>query len=114
MYVLLGIQRDSLRATVLNPAGVTESCDIVDVDQSETSSEPDRVVGRQPDTRTYGIRFTPSQIGVHTVSVTHMQQTIPGMLISSSPCHVVFFSSRFVNVQIFDGQVAIYRLNHMM
>ncbi len=44
-----------------SPSGVTERCDIIDIEQGH-----------------YSIKFVPREMGIHTVSVKHKGMHIPG------------------------------------
>lgn len=79
--LLQGTSRDSLTAKVLSPAGVTLTCEVVDLDKPSDDStnqalQHDDVIARR---RSYGIRFTPTQIGVYTVSVIRGLIPITGL-----------------------------------
>ncbi|XP_071141394.1 filamin-A-like isoform X27 [Mytilus edulis] len=50
-----------MTASVTNPSGITELCDIVSLDDNH-----------------YSIKFVPKEMGVHTVSVKHKDMHIPG------------------------------------
>ena len=50
-----------MEATVTNPSGVTERCDIHDYEDGH-----------------YSIKFVPREMGIHTVSVKHRGLHIPG------------------------------------
>lgn len=50
-----------MTASVTNPSGVTELCDVVSLDDSH-----------------YSIKFVPKEMGIHTVSVKHKDMHIPG------------------------------------
>lgn len=50
-----------MSASVTSPSGITERCDIVEIDDCH-----------------YSIKFIPKEMGVHTVSVRHRDAHIPG------------------------------------
>jgi filamin len=56
-----GTKLADMEASVTSPAGVTQTCDIQEVDNSH-----------------YSIKFIPTEMGVHTVSVKHRGLHIPG------------------------------------
>lgn len=63
MFTILGTSPFDMTASVTNPSGITELCDIVSLDDNH-----------------YSIKFVPKEMGVHTVSVKHKDMHIPGRL----------------------------------
>ena len=57
----VGTNAYDMEAVVTSPSGVTEMCDIVDLENGH-----------------YSIKFVPKEMGVHTVSVKHRGLHIPG------------------------------------
>ncbi len=60
----VGTSPYDMEASVTSPSGVTERCDIIDIEQGH-----------------YSIKFVPREMGIHTVSVKHKGMHIPGELI---------------------------------
>ncbi len=50
-----------MEASVTSPSGVTQRCDILDLEDGH-----------------YSIKFIPKEMGIHTVSVKHKGMHIPG------------------------------------
>ena len=58
-----GTNARDMEASVSSPSGVTEKCELVEIDKCH-----------------YSIKFVPQEMGVHTVSVKHKGMHIPGNL----------------------------------
>ncbi|XP_076469743.1 LOW QUALITY PROTEIN: filamin-A-like [Babylonia areolata] len=56
-----GTSPRDMQASVKSPSGVTEVCDVTSLDDSH-----------------YSVKFVPKEMGIHTVSVKHKDQHIPG------------------------------------
>ena len=50
-----------MEASVTSPSGITQRCDILDLEEGH-----------------YSIKFVPKEMGIHTVSVKHKGMHIPG------------------------------------
>ena len=60
-YPTIGTSPFDMTASVTSPNGVTELCDVVNLDDCH-----------------YSIKFVPKEMGIHTVSVKHKDMHIPG------------------------------------
>ena len=61
IYYLSGTSPYDMEASVTSPSGVTQRCDILDLEDGH-----------------YSIKFIPKEMGIHTVSVKHKGMHIPG------------------------------------
>ena len=63
VYSTSGTSPYDMEASVTSPSGVTQRCDILDLEDGH-----------------YSIKFIPKEMGIHTVSVKHKGIHIPGMV----------------------------------
>lgn len=75
-----------MTASVTNPSGITELCDIVSLDDNH-----------------YSIKFVPKEMGVHTVSVKHKDMHIPGKLI----LYMFFYSAFLLFIKCFGQPIHV-------
>ena len=61
IYPCSGTSPYDMEASVTSPSGVTQRCDILDLEDGH-----------------YSIKFIPKEMGIHTVSVKHKGMHIPG------------------------------------
>lgn len=61
VIIIVGVNPREMTAVVTSPSGRTEQCMISEMEPSN-----------------YSIKFVPQEMGVHTVSVRHRNQHIPG------------------------------------
>ena len=58
----IGTELSDIRATVTDPSGVEDCCDIADDSPG-----------------VYQVLFKPRETGLHTIAVSHKQSPVPGM-----------------------------------
>ena len=64
LILLIATKKYELSASVSNPSGLTEKCEVEEISDDQ-----------------YSIKFVPKELGVHTVSVKHKGLHIPGCLL---------------------------------
>ena len=67
-----------MEASVTSPSGVTQRCDILDLEEGH-----------------YSIKFVPKEMGIHTVSVKHKGMHIPGMIVLIWKKKPLYFNVRW-------------------
>lgn len=93
MCLFPGTSPFDMTASVTNPSGITELCDIVSLDDNH-----------------YSIKFVPKEMGVHTVSVKHKDMHIPGKFLWSD-CNLDLINLLYFKVSIYNINYCFYEIN---